>query len=351
VSDIPRPKRHLIAMSRRYPDAWRLVDEMRADRGTRLPDWPEWCFLPAAGAYAIVSRGRMLSPLDPEIEDIARVAALAAWRVTQGIYRFDPDLYRALRGTPVEGDLPVDIILRLPEWCVYIETPGYMFGADPLHGFFAHLEHDANDRRIELRFLLDFGDDLDDLLPLPLHMSGDVAASLAAMAEEANRQAERAGMEIPPEAFTAPGQMVPYVTPLVSLVLYLCSTAAEYIGDRRPTYPRPVRTKRGPRIFPPDQPTVWQTGFRIGAALRRAENERRRSSDEGETTDRRSPRPHIRCAHWHAYWTGPRSEPAKRRVVLHWLPPIPVNVGDLDDIAPTVRSVKPRKEERREPLA
>src|SRR5690606_18313581 len=192
----------------------------------------------------------------------------------------------------------------------------------------------------ELRFLLDFGDDLDDLLPLPLHMAGDVAASLAAMAEEANRQAERAEREIPPEAFTAPGQMVPYVIPLVSLVLYLCSTAAEYIGDRRPANPRPTKTKRGLRFFPPDQPTVWHTGFRIGAALRRAENERRLSDAGGEIRERRSPRPHVRRAHWHAYWTGPRSDPEKRRVVLHWLPPIPVNVGDIDDINPTIRSVK-----------
>src|SRR5690606_17927303 len=142
-ANIPRPKRHLIAMGERYPDAWRLVDDMRADRGKGLPDWPDWCFLPFAGAYAIVSGGRTLSPL--EAGDVARLGALAAWRVTQGIYRFDPDLYRALLGTPVEGDLPVDIILRLPEWCVYIETPGYIFGADPLHGFFAHLESDAND--------------------------------------------------------------------------------------------------------------------------------------------------------------------------------------------------------------
>jgi len=335
-TNIPRPKRHLIAMGKRYPDAWRLVDDMRADRGISLPTWPEWCFIPLAGPYAIVSRGGAL-PLELA-EDVARLGALAAWRVTQGIYRFDPDLYRALLATPIQGNIPVDIILRLPEWCVYIETPGYMFGKDELHGFFAHLESDANDGRIELRLLLDMGDELDDLMPLPLHMTGSVAESLTAMAEEAERQARRLGMETPPEALGAVGQMAPYVAPLVSLVLYLCSAAAEYIGDRRPSKPRPVKTKRGHRYFPPDQPTFWMTGFRIGAALRRAENQRQLS---GEPSDRRSPRPHIRRAHWHTYWTGPKDRP--QTPVLRWLHPTLVGVIDREGIVPTIRLVKPGK--------
>lgn len=341
ASTIPRPKRHLIAISRRYPNAWRTVDEMRADRGKVIPDWPHWCFIPTAGAYAIVSRGRQIAPIH-EIGNVGRIAALAAWRVTQGIYRFDPDLYRELLATPVEGDIPIDVVLRLPEWCVYIETPGYMFGTDPLHGFFAHLESDANDGRIELRFLLDLGDDLDDLIPLPLHLVGDVAQSLKAMADEANRQADKAGIEVPPEAFGASAAVVPYVAPLISLVLYLCSTAAEYMGERRPTRPTPTKTKRGPRFFPPDQPTVWHTGFRIGAALRQAENERRLAGDV--SVERRSPRGHIRRAHWHAYWTGPRNDPNKRKLVLRWLPPILVNIGDVEGIIPTIRQVEQRRD-------
>lgn len=338
MTDVPRPKRHLIEAGRRYPEAWRLIDEMRADRGRHFPDWPDWCFLPLAGAYATISRGGTL-PLELA-GDVARLGALAAWRVTQGIYRFDPDLCRALLDTPVVGDIPVDVVLRLPEWCVYIETPGYRFGADVLHGFFAHLEHDANDGRMELRLLLDMGE-YDDLMSLPLHLVGGVAESLRAMAAEADRQAALAGLHVPPGGTVgAASAMVPYVTPLVSLVLYLCSTAAEYTGDRRPSRPTPTKTKRGPRLFPPDQPTVWYTGFRLGAALRRAMREHRESSGP---TERRSPRPHIRSAHWHAFWTGPRSDPSKRQLVLHWLPPIPVNVSRIDDIAPTIRLVKERR--------
>jgi hypothetical protein len=68
------------------------------------------------------------------------------------------------------------------------------------------------------------------------------------------------------------------VPSLVSLVLYLCSVDAEIRpsggGDRRPAYPEPKQTKKGPRLFPPDRPTDWEVGYRLGASLRRAATER-----------------------------------------------------------------------------
>lgn len=347
MNDLLRPRRHLIAISRRYPDAWRLVDEMRADRGKRLPDWPDWCFLPLAGAYAIVSRGQAPLPLD-QVGDVARLAALAAWRPTQGIYRFHPTLFDEVWETPVEGDLPVDVLHRLPEWCVYVETPGRRFGADPIHGFFAHLEHDANDGRMELRLLLDMGETLDDLMPLALHLVGTIPEALQSMAAEAERQAHLAGMDVPPEALDAPAKMVPYVEPLVSLVLFLCSAAAEHRtadGRQMPVKPRPIKTKRGPRLFAPDEPTIWETGFRIGEALYRAHS----ASSSGHRTageTGRTVRPHLRRAHWHTYWVGPRSDPEKRHPELRWLPPIPVNMRSIDELKPTIRHVrvlKPRE--------
>ncbi len=52
-----RPGKILGTFSRLYPDAWKQVDEFRARR-KELGDWPDWCFLPLAGTYAIVSKGR-----------------------------------------------------------------------------------------------------------------------------------------------------------------------------------------------------------------------------------------------------------------------------------------------------
>lgn len=166
-----RPRKHLAAMGAKYPNAWRQVDYFREWRGRDgLPDWAEWCFLPMAAYYAIVSArvGRDGMPKGMG-EEMGRLAALGAWRTTQGIYRFDPALYGAIRDTPVDGALPCDVLFRLPEWCVYVETPDMdaWMGRWRIHGFYAHLEEDTNDGRAELRLVLDIED---GPLALPLHL-------------------------------------------------------------------------------------------------------------------------------------------------------------------------------------
>jgi len=82
----------------------------------------------------------------PRAGDIAVVSAPAAWRQGRGIYRVGPGLAEALAGTDLDGDLPVDVLYRLPEWCVYISGMGI--------DAYAHLEWDVAQRRPELRLLL-----------------------------------------------------------------------------------------------------------------------------------------------------------------------------------------------------
>ena len=50
------------------------------------------------------------------------------------------------------------------------------------------------------------------------------------------------------------------------------------------------------------------------------------------------PRAHIRRAHWHRFWTGPRD--GERTPRVKWLPPIPVNVDDLDAMPAVVHPLR-----------
>ena len=78
-----RPGKILGTYAHLYPHAWKQVDDFRASR-KELGDWADWCFLPLAGAYAIVSKGGSLhSP--HQVQHVGILGALAAWRVTQGI--------------------------------------------------------------------------------------------------------------------------------------------------------------------------------------------------------------------------------------------------------------------------
>jgi len=319
---------HLAALSRRHPIAWAELARFHADRGAGLPDWPEYVYVPVAGAYAVVSRGSDRRLNKEEVGDIGRVAALGAWRQSQGIYRFDPDVLEALLETPVAGKLPSELLHRLPEWCVYIETPGVVLGGDRLHGFYAHLEVDQGDGREELRLLLDF----DVLLtPIPLHLGGDIVEAVDRMlfeSEAQRRSRGHAGTD-----FVANPELRNHllgVAPLVSLVLYLCSEAAE-IRDARGTGRRPAGHQAPHRT--PNAPTRWETAWRLGASLRAA---RSREGARGGDGSHASPRAHVRRAHWHTYLRGPKSGTQER--VLRWLHPILVG-GDEDDLVPTIKDV------------
>jgi hypothetical protein len=326
-----RPTEHLRSLRADFPDVWDQVRKLRDQRGRGLPEWPRWCYLPLAGAYAIVSRGeRRLT--QEEIPAVAVVAALAAWRATQGIYRIHPALLAEIWKTPITGPLPVDLFHRLPEWCVYIDTERCQWFSQPLHGFYVHLEHDANDGRTELRLVLDTGD---FLLPQMLHLDGGVTleGALAAAALEAARQG-RLTEALSTETLRSGTRAL---EPLVALALYLCSQTAEYRdatgASGQPEIPRPQRTRHGVKEFPASTPRVWEVSYRLGALLQRALEQ-----DVGDVVGTHaSPRPHVRRAHWHTYLTGPRDRQQKR--VLRWLPPIPVGVDDPDHLIPVIREI------------
>lgn len=209
-----RAIRHLSEVGRDYPKFQDQYTLFRQDREA-LGGWPEYVYCPLAGAYAVVSGGGNRRVAPEKAPDIARVGALAAWRPTKQIYRFDPTLYDALWHSPLAGALPCELLRRMPAWCVYIEG-GEAALQHGLHGFFAHLEYDPNHAREELRLLLDFDH---ELLPIPLHLGPwDLTTALDEMAREARRNAVAVGAPAPGRM----GQFADSISPLVSVLLYLC---------------------------------------------------------------------------------------------------------------------------------
>lgn len=349
-----RPRDHLIQAGKLYPRAWKIADHFRAGRGQgELPNWPDWCYLPVAAGQAIVAEDAgidvmQLGLVHPErIEDAARLTALAAWRMTQGIYRFDPAVYEAVRDTPVTGDIPHDVLYRLPEWCVYVETPGLAFGDLSMAGFFAHLEHDPKTGEPELRLLpdVDLAPGEQMILSIPLLLGAwSLAEAITRTVASAATQAMAYRIELPTQAMQqAIRQMI---EPAVSLLLYLCSQANEVgNGQRRPTKPVPKRVKGAWRLFPAERVMTWDVGVRLGAALRAAYAAEQTGG--AAAGGQAAPRGHVRRAHWHGFRSGPRLRPdgseipaAELKFDLRWLPPIPVNLPDVGDLPSVVRPVK-----------
>lgn len=97
--------------------------------------------------------------------------------------------------------------------------------------------------------------------------------------------------------------------------------------------------------------TVYEMGTEVGRALRLQRDDCARAQREWDAAHaaggagargegRAAPRPHIRRAHWHGYWTGPRGDPTG--LVIHWIPPTPVGF-ELSDgrAAATLQRVLP----------
>lgn len=80
--------------------------------------------------------------------------------------------------------------------------------------------------------------------------------------------------------------------------------------------------------------TVILLGAKIGHAIGEAKR-CERDSGAVSNSDSKLPRsraPHVRIAHWHHYWVGKRKDRSDGQfgdeLVLKWIPPIPVNIGN-----------------------
>lgn len=406
--DIVLPERVLHDFSQRYQGLWRMVEDVRANPQQRLglrERWNQWCYLPvnvATSCLAHLKRGAYsLQEAELLLTRDARLAcALAAWRMTKGVYSFDPDVLQELFASDPRDGLPEDVFLRMPEWCVYIPTPGVEVMKTPMHGFFAWIDDhfigtDMRRKPPELNFevLLDprtapdvillyaamtpsefqdayrrrlrAGMNVRDALPRDRpyvtiryqvelthgsftqatmlkaieaeHVGKEAASSLRALGHDVEA-ALWEGHSDEASRTVALQEMADTLLRLSGLVLYLCAeeadVAPEGAGEKRNAIAR--LHQQGVDVPPALRLRKWDVGYRIGAALRlaRKPNERNSPPNGGGT----SPRPHVRRAHWHAYWHGPRDGEQLRKV--RWLPHIPVCVTGPDDLVPTLRKAE-----------
>ncbi len=267
-----RPLEHLANLGRLYPKAWRQIEKFRASKGRNiLPNWPEWCFLPMAGFYAIVSKQADVVRLPPHLlPDVSRLAAIGTWRHTKGIYLFDPDVRNAAMLARVSGEMNYELLYRLPEWCVYIETPDQKWGVMPLHGFFAHAEWEAEKGRAALRLLLDCEG---GLFPCPTPLPcADVSDGTVSQTTEADLMQSMSGggvYDMPPENVT--DGMAGGLEPLVSMVYFLCGEYADIRGHGDNTLGNPMQKHvvedgwyEASFDYAPETVRRWQVGERTG---------------------------------------------------------------------------------------
>jgi len=319
----------------RYPGIWGRIDALRSLECTAIDELPSWCFLPKDASKYLVQSHRQERNLSFQgYTDSKLLSALAAWRVTKGIYSFDPDVYDAVVKSPVTGILPFEVLCRLPEWCVYVETPGLSFMGKPTIGMWSHLEWDDQFQMASLHITAHSSSELHHIeiglknWTLQRALGSCLQFGCNGVAIQMNINA-----------------LCDDIAPFISLLLYL-SSQTDDIGDgmTSPKNPEPKVVRNVPRLYQANRLTQWNVGIRMGAKLRKS----------GVTTstsgggNHGSPRPHIRRAHWQGFRSGPMKDQQDCQIPVYardldvkWLPPMLINepAGGVQMLPATVRAV------------
>ena len=317
--------------------ALRRLREMEAGRARYAADgaWPDWCALPMAEAMAAVAEADGKPVSAARMRGVQDLTAAYLWCRHKQIYIFDRTLVDILCGQEITGDIPFDALKRLPVPCVYIEAHMTVMGRET-DGFFAWLEYDAKQRWPELRAHFLTGG---EALALAMPITGTLDEALDAYGRSAVARGGLGGL-LPEQLLERlAGAQADVFRRVVNLLLYLCA-------DDTPDAGSTVHRRRGGQAGAQAVTAsgISQTiivGYRIGAAIRKGMRSDRGAGEDargGQTRSHASPVPHVRRAHWHHFWQGPKDDPDKRDLVLRWMPPVLVGAQE-DDLA-TVHRVK-----------
>ena len=117
----------------RHPNIWRVADEFQQKftAGKHL----EGCVF----SHAEAEVSKKIRRNEEHQFHPALLGALISWRPSKGIYRFHQELYEALIQSDLEGEIPSNLLLRMPSWAVFIETPKSENLPFQLEGFWAYL--------------------------------------------------------------------------------------------------------------------------------------------------------------------------------------------------------------------
>ncbi len=343
------PDRWIRVLNRTFPNLWvelrktwehpENVLPIDSEGRERLKEVPDWCYMATMMPFLLYT-SKFGEPFYlRHIDEMMTIGTLYTWRASKGVYRFAPEIYHALINQQLTGNLPIECLFRLPEWAVYIETPGLFFEKRAMEGFIAHLDYNLYSRGNDLQFAI-FAKEISipKMIALPLGEGTllDAMDRIDQVDDEflgGSREARHVvSREEYKTAFSA----------MLQLILYLCSEEPDM-----PEIEHPKNRKRlSGAVRAPEEPRIWDVGVRISNAIRNYNQCETRQSDVKEnktasTTHHARPRPHVRSAHWHTYWTGPRKATfPERKPVVRWIPPIPIGVEWKKEMPTNIHIIK-----------
>jgi hypothetical protein len=357
--------------------AYRELRKLRAN-DPKIAEWQDGDIVPVniAGIISMWAAQRLLGT--NELVDIEKlntlsqsylipspeiVACWEAWQHSKHIYRFDETLAEELKSQELNEELPLEVLSRLPYPCMYIACPTIrttMIGDEHIvDGFFVF--------RSTITYSVDFNNApqlvivylkngrgtayelslnhktmtgvLDEQMKLDLTGEDKIIGSTydANTDEIIERITIRDYCEKHRMTFTKykeqyRNEFKRQIAGFLNLILYIVAENSEQEIIYRPAQGNYRTNPKKPK----SEATMHKVGVRIGAALRAASIRYENGTivgDKGAGTKA----PHMRRGHYHHFWKGPRK--GKRELIVHWIPPIGINIDNDDETLPTIHDV------------
>lgn len=338
------------------PQIWKFVNDMAKERfGKHKNNCSQYSFLPTSmymHFHYLYTKRKTESFDEWRRTDIGgkysystMLAAICPWIYTKQIYEFDDEFVKELVKTPYEGKVPLQVLQKFPNFSIYIKANIDCMEVPNMPnvrcaGFFCCIaDRDfakGSDRTlIFVKHFVDKHKPEDvfvDSVMLPLYGDLDIMGHYDHSEKLHREKLEKIGHDftVSDKARKDSNNLALDVKKLINIVLYLCSTNLDVV-DKTPGVKRhPFKLHWGGRKVSKFQllaalsPKVFVVGEKIGSQLREEDRLAKASTNPI--------RPHVRRAHWHGYWTGPRT--GERDFILKWIPPtlVGTNNGYVDTV-------------------
>lgn len=318
-----RPLQHVKTIDSNHPLCWkRFTTLLKSNMLKKYGNYPDWCLFPMFYSYVLLDNKDEWNKYGNSAIGFGMVQL---WKLTKGIYTFDDDVYDALLETGFKGDIPVDVLYRLPEWCVYIKTPkDVIFQSMKVHGIYVALDYnvESNDPQLVILYDTDNG-----------FIGSTIYLTKGTTIEQSFNRTNEIHTNQKDELIVK--DYIATTEKILPLIMYMCSEKPEYYSKNRtePIKPYISKTKSGIVIKERSEIIPWDVAIRTGSILKKYKEEEIKHSNTISETGSRV-RPHMRRAHWHGFWKGSKS--GSQTFFLKWLLTTPVNMK-IGDHTPVVK--------------
>lgn len=282
---------------------------------------------PGAFGVSLHQYLKWLNPAAKAPEDASHLSIVISgylhyfWQLSKPNVVFEPTLVEHLADSEIPENLPAEILQRLPYWCQWVTLPIHLASKDntmSLDFDGAFVGYTKIEHRPALILVAPFVSSDDSIRTNGFTPS---ATSYVYLDEPVNHLSFMKNSHLlnvsdeMPESFFQElmFNVYHYLTKIVCCVMYICSQQDALYSEGH-QQPKPQRLGKSYRITPPKTDRMITVGSEMTKIIKDFE-------DEVESCTRafNGRRPHLRKAHYHHFWTGPKVGP--RKLVCKWLPP------------------------------